>query len=330
MNIMQLPERSLLRCAHRILADPSRDWVATDGTVLQVVAAGRINVHEGPDLYDVAVLHAGEILIGDAEFHVRSSDWHRHAHASDPRYRSLLLHVVLEEDDAMVRAARWTVVVSVDEVAAVWKRLRQQRLQPDVAVEELQHFAVLRLLRQTADAAAHVRRLGREQALAAMAAAWAERYERKRRRPSDQIDPKVLAGALPESALGNVVLHFSQADPGQILAMLDRAERVRIANEGAALRREVLTNVILPVLCAIATPPQRVVLFQWYWSTRAVHPYGMLRRRFPEQAQDQVWQQQGMLEFLREHGQRTTTCGEVIRRYGLESTVQFLRAEVRP
>jgi len=330
MKVMQLPERSLLRCAHAVLADPVREWVTTDGTLLQVVAAGRINVHEGPDLHDVAVLHGGEILIGDAEFHARSSDWHRHHHASDPRYRSLLLHVVLDEDDALVQAARWTLVIPADDIATAWAQLRRKRLQPDVAVEELQHFAVLRLLRQTADAAAHLRRLGREQALAAMAAQWAERYERKRRRPSEQIDPRTLAVALPGSALGSVVLHFSQADPAQILAMLDRAERVRIAGEGAALRREVLTNVILPLLCAVATPEQRVVLFQWYWTTRAVHPYGVLRRRFPEQSQDQVWQQQGLLEFLREHGQRASTCGEAIRRYGLDPAVEFLRAENRP
>ena len=330
MDLLTFSETRLQRAVHRLLADPGRWWEATDGTRLQIVAAGRLNVHEGPDLLDVAVLFDGVILIGSAEFHTRSSDWSRHGHSSDPRYGSVLLHVVLQDDAPPVNEARWTLVLAADDVAAADRiRLRERRT-VDIAVEELQHFALLRLLRQTADAAATIRRLGKEAAITAIAREWAARIMTKRRRPHDELDLGIIAKHLPEAPLGRVVLHFSEADPNQLFPLLERAERARIAGEGAGTRRELLTNVILPLLCAVATPEQRVVLFQWYWSVRAAHGYGHLRRRFPSQAQDHVWQQQGMLEYLRHHGNRVSTCADAIREYGLDPTLQFLRAEPPP
>lgn len=330
MNVLDLPEIRLQRAVQHLLSDPTQWWEAVDGTRLQVVAAGRHNVHEGPDLLDMAVLHDGTILIGHAEFHVRASEWSHHGHSGDPRYGSLLLHLVLENDAPPVEEARWTLVMPHDLVAdADRSRLRrQQRI--DIAVDELQHFALLRLLRQTADASATIRRLGKEAAITAMAREWAARMMAKRRRPHDELDLGIVAKHLPEAPLGRVVLHFSEADPEQLFPLLERAEKARIAGEGAGTRRELLTNVILPMLCAAAIPPQRVVLFQWYWSVRAVQTYGHLRRRFPEQAQDHVWQQQGMLEYIRHHGDRVATCADAIRSYGLDPTLQFLRAESQP
>lgn len=51
-----------------------------------------------------------------------------------------------------------------------------------------------------------------------------------------------------------------------------------------------------------------------------------MNRRFAGQPQDYVWEQQGMLEYLRHHGRRVSTCGEAIRAYGVSGALEFLRA----
>jgi hypothetical protein len=44
----------------------------------------------------------GEITwYGDVEIHVKSSDWFKHKHQTDPKYRNVILHVVAENDQPL-------------------------------------------------------------------------------------------------------------------------------------------------------------------------------------------------------------------------------------
>ena len=71
-----------------------------DGETCQLVFAGRAGGPVGPDVRDaVLIFPDGEQRVGDIEFHVRSSDWVAHKHSTDPRYNSVMLHVVLLCDD---------------------------------------------------------------------------------------------------------------------------------------------------------------------------------------------------------------------------------------
>lgn len=324
-SIDVLAERTLQRAVQCILADPHRLWTCTNGDVIQVVAAGLVNAHEGPDFHDMAILHNGTLYVGNGEFHRRSSDWHAHEHDADPRYASLLLHVVLV-DDGSACDARWTIVMSA---ADMWRGIRRRSEEQDhrieLPVEELQHFALLRLLRTSAEAHVHVRRLGMPGAVRAMATQWMERLQAKRHRPWDDAGVRALRRRLPAAPMGMMAIEFQHVAVDDVLGAIQRAERERIAHEGTAMRREVFVNVILPLCLSVSGHEQRIVLFQWYWSARAVHPYGMLLRRFPGISQDYVWQQQGMLEFHRDHGRRTSVCAEAIREYGFANTLEFLR-----
>ncbi len=38
-------------------------------------------------------------IVGDVEFHIHTSDWRAHSHATDPRYNSVVLHMVMICDD---------------------------------------------------------------------------------------------------------------------------------------------------------------------------------------------------------------------------------------
>jgi hypothetical protein len=326
MGLHDLPERLLQRAVHTALADPQRLWTCTNGDVLQVVAAGMPNVHAGPDFQDMAVLHNGVVCVGDGEFHKRASDWHAHAHTGSERYEALMMHVVLENDVPQENMARWTLVVSAADVREALGALRSPDRQAQVEVDELQHFALLRLLRLTADAQVSVRRLGVREALRAQTTSWLNRLMQKRHRPVDRAAITILRTAIVGSALGVLVEQLDEIPTADLAGIMERAEKQRIANEGPVMRREVLVNVVLPLLCARARHDQRVVLLQWYWSAQAVHPYGELLRRFPRQPQDFVWHQQGMLEHLRLHGRRISTCGEAIRAYGVSGTLDFIRA----
>lgn len=323
-----LNERAYQRRVHAMLSDPAQTWNCTNGDAIQIVAAGLINVHDGPDFRDMCVLHNGIIHVGNGEFHMRASDYSAHDHAIDARYASLLLHIVFSNDAPPVDDARWTLCVPFPPLRSGHERSKAGTSPSDPSespLPELQHHALLRLLRNTADAQQHMRRIGVRGATKALTVAWLDRLSQKRHRP---LRLEVLAGlraSVSTSPLGLLAQDFSLCHPEDVAGAIHTAELHTIAREGAAMRRELFVNAVLPVCCALARDDQRIHLLHWYWSAKTVHPYGHLRRRFPDFNQDYVWQQQGMLEYLRHHGTRTTVCADIIYTYGLERTLGFLR-----
>lgn len=326
MSLLDLPERLLQRAVHNVLANPSQSWQSTNGATLQIVAAGLVNSTAGPDFQDMAVLYDGVVFVGDGEFHKRTSDWFAHAHTGSERYKDLLLHIVLNNDVTDDSIARWTLVIPENIVGKALTEWRKKSRLNSIEIDELQHFALLRLLRLTADAQVLITRLGVCEAMKAMTDNWIVRLRVVKRRPVDNTVLDELRHAINESDLGRLVRELPSIPANQLHDLIQKCETARIAKEGAAIRREVLTNIIMPMLCARATQDQRIVLLHWYWGARSAHPYGSINKRFANQPQDFVWQQQGMLEYLRHHGRRISTCGEAIRAYGVSGTLEFLRA----
>lgn len=66
-----------------------------DGRSLEVVSPGWLNRGPGPDFTEARLLLGGDELWGDVEVHVKEGEWWEHRHDSDPRYRRVVLHVVL-------------------------------------------------------------------------------------------------------------------------------------------------------------------------------------------------------------------------------------------
>lgn len=323
-TIDRIPETLLQRAAQRLLTDVDRTWTSTSGECLTFLAVGLLNVHAGPDYRDMAVLVGGHVYVGDGEFHRRASEWVRHGHPADGRYRDLMVHVVAD-DDGDRSAARWTVVVDAADLCRQVSAVRRAVPEEDgVAVDELQRYAFRRLLRTTATADLHRRRCGVAEAARIMAADWCRRLEGRRHRPRALVDADLLRGHLVSSALGRWLVALPSIPPAELADELRSAERQRIASEGLHLRRELVINVVLPMALSIATDGQRRMLMDWYWTTRAVHHYGFLRRLVPGNSQRWVWQQQGLLEYLRDHGPRITTCADVAQGYGLRRTLRFL------
>ena len=79
------------------------DSQTTDGEPLKIVFPGYHNKDAGPD-FKQAVIWIGDMKwAGDVEVHIRSSDWYRHKHQEDEKYKSVILHVVYEHDMVVER-----------------------------------------------------------------------------------------------------------------------------------------------------------------------------------------------------------------------------------
>ena len=70
----------------------------TSGETVEVIDFGHLNLAGGPDFKQGRLRIDGTLWAGNIEMHLASSDWHRHKHSEDPNYESVILHVVLEDD----------------------------------------------------------------------------------------------------------------------------------------------------------------------------------------------------------------------------------------
>jgi len=70
----------------------------TDGQTVSVIFPGYHNHDAGPDFLQAVVTIDDVRWVGSVEIHCRSSDWLRHHHQYDDKYKSVVLHVVYEHD----------------------------------------------------------------------------------------------------------------------------------------------------------------------------------------------------------------------------------------
>jgi hypothetical protein len=82
------------------------DLKTTDDEDLKIIHPGFPHQDAGPD-FKQAIIKIGAITwAGDVEIHVNSSDWIKHRHQLDPKYQSVALHVVYNNDCIINRSDR--------------------------------------------------------------------------------------------------------------------------------------------------------------------------------------------------------------------------------
>ncbi|HYM19982.1 MAG TPA: DUF2851 family protein [Candidatus Kapabacteria bacterium] len=89
---------------HRIWRDHARYVVASprlaDNSPVRILHPGTFNDHRGgPDFLGAEIALEGIAIKGDIEIHQSTSDWHSHGHTGDEKYSSVILHVVMDDDD---------------------------------------------------------------------------------------------------------------------------------------------------------------------------------------------------------------------------------------
>ena len=77
------------------------DLKTTEHESLTVVFPGKHNTDSGPDFLEAKIKIGDKLWIGNIELHLKSSDWHKHRHASNPVYQNIILHVVYEDDEPL-------------------------------------------------------------------------------------------------------------------------------------------------------------------------------------------------------------------------------------
>lgn len=85
---------------HRLYKMP---LVTADGESVEIINSGMHNQSAGPDFFNATVKIGKLTWVGNVELHVKASDWKRHNHDVDARYDNVILHVVGDADEIVLR-----------------------------------------------------------------------------------------------------------------------------------------------------------------------------------------------------------------------------------
>lgn len=89
-----IPER-FLRQLWRMKYFDTSALKTTDGRAVEVETTGSLNTDGGPDFLNAKIRIGGVLYRGDVELHKSFEEWQEHSHHLDPKYNSVILHVVL-------------------------------------------------------------------------------------------------------------------------------------------------------------------------------------------------------------------------------------------
>lgn len=79
------------------------DLTTTEGQKLSILQSGLPNNDGGPDFFNAQIKLEETKWAGNAEIHLKSSDWYLHHHEQDAIYDKVILHIVWEDDQPVHR-----------------------------------------------------------------------------------------------------------------------------------------------------------------------------------------------------------------------------------
>ncbi len=323
-------EKQLQRLTHAMLSDPSIIRNTIDGKRIQVLSPGTINDFEGPDFIDVAIMLNSQLIIGDAEFHKHSSDWHHHKHNDDERYKRVILHIVLDNNAELPNSFE-TLLVSQDELLKYANKKEGEAQSYPQNIEALHQYSLNRILRKTAESKKVLNSNTLNDAVYIIINNFINRYLSMRRRPVYDLDAmNAFLQNMHNTRFMEFILNLNASNfsdiPDKLITLLKDKE----CGLGTNFRREIVLNCILPISLAISGEEARINLFLWYWSTPALSSYGILKRKFPDFPQNFLWQQQGMLEYNSQYGPKSNSLSEQLPNYGLGEILDFYHIGQNP
>ncbi|OGU60108.1 MAG: hypothetical protein A2X64_01075 [Ignavibacteria bacterium GWF2_33_9] len=329
MDIFQekISELRLQKAVQQFLSDPSQVYTLESGLNVQILSPGRINPYKGPDFLDIAILLNGKIIVGDAEFHHCSSLWRDHQHSLDENFNTVILHIVLDHDCDLGLPFHTLVVPEKEMVQIYHTQIKKHKSKPDLfSLEELQNYSLIRLLRHTTEAQKLVNGAGLDFAIKSLTDDFLQRYMAKKRRPSYTQEkiadyPDYIISSKLTDFVRDIAINKRFSIPDKLITLVKEKDN----KIGIGLRREIMLNVIVPCALTQADEHSRINIFSWYWSSFAMNKYGILTRKFPELPQNFLWQQQGMLEYMREIESGSNTISEALAYYGIGKLLTFFQ-----
>ncbi|MBM2814994.1 MAG: hypothetical protein HW421_1756 [Ignavibacteria bacterium] len=318
-------EIELQTAVQSLLSDPAVVRSSISGKRLQILSPGRLNTSEGPDFSRMAILLNGQVIVGEGEFHLKASDWKQHKHHSDKKYAQVILHIVLDYDDTEAFAGE-TLHLDENLVYNEYNTFINPDYKPvDLdSIEDLQYYALHRLLRKSSEAQKILNTTNLENAFSEMVRSFLEKFNSRRKRPvylSREIFTlmKEINNSVQFKLLENISIGIKknyQLDLEELL-------KQKIASERPHLRRELVMNCTLPLAVCLADEQSRIDLFSWYWSAAAKQKYGVLTRQFKDIPQTYIWQQQGLLEYMQLIGKRANIIAEDFEYYAFAEVLSF-------
>lgn len=111
-----VPEAHVLRLWLRE-AVPGACFRTVQGARVRILSVGSGNRQDGPDFLDARIEIDGAVRTGAVEIHVRERDWFLHGHDTDPRYRTVMLHVSLYASAALEAPRQLPTIILADALA---------------------------------------------------------------------------------------------------------------------------------------------------------------------------------------------------------------------
>lgn len=297
----KIHERSLQQAVHALISDSSQIHQTISGKNIQIVSRGEINLFGGPDFSNIAILGESGLVIGDAEFHKHSGDWNQHGHSRDEKYNNVILHIVIDHNLRKLPADIDILIIPYEKIQPFLSK-RKKRMEPDPkSIVDLQDYALRRLCNRAEEARQLTIRYGIEEAYKVLLREFFYKFAQKRRRPIyDDSRLKTAFSSIFDESIMNFLRKIDTFNLETTTAEFQKILKEKSQGCGRCLKGEIIINCILPLTLAIATERMKYNLLMWFWAVPAVNEYGSLRRRFSRIPQDYFWQQQGMLEFLKE------------------------------
>ncbi len=97
------------------------DLQTADGRSLKIISTGKRNTDSGPDFFNARIQIDETVWAGNVEIHRKASDWKKHNHHEDKSYDNVILHVVEEFDEQVLRTNGQKVPVFVFQYADQYK-----------------------------------------------------------------------------------------------------------------------------------------------------------------------------------------------------------------
>ena len=101
--------------------------VTHTGEKVEVIHVGSRSSNSGPDFVNARVKLGSTIWAGNAEVHLKSSDWFRHGHHEDRAYDNVILHIV-RENNAIVRRPDGEEIPTLELAVNPWLESKYEEL----------------------------------------------------------------------------------------------------------------------------------------------------------------------------------------------------------